>query len=75
MASLYTEVDSGASGSAIWKTRSVGAERIAGAAISWSITVNVVASMGIFNAGLLPAELSFSAAGHSHSDVGCPDLR
>ncbi|MGY4459399.1 hypothetical protein ACVWYI_003359 [Bradyrhizobium sp. LB13.1] len=59
MASLYTEVDSGASGSAIWKTRSVGAERIARAAISCSITVNVVASMGIFNAGLLPAELSF----------------
>jgi exopolysaccharide production protein ExoQ len=59
MASLQTEVDSGAPGSAIWTTRSVGVERIARVAISCSITINVVASMGIFNAALLPAELSF----------------
>ena len=59
MASLQTEVDSGAPGSAIWKTRSIGVERIARVAISCSITINVVASMGIFNAALLPAELSF----------------
>jgi len=43
MASLQTKVDSGALASAIWKTRSVGVEKIAKAAISCSITVNVVA--------------------------------
>ncbi|MDA9510735.1 ligase [Bradyrhizobium sp. CCBAU 11386] len=59
MASLQTEVDSGAPGSAIWKTRSVGVERIARAAIGWSITINVVASMGTFNTALLPAELTY----------------
>jgi|GEM_PF-1634473 len=59
MASLQTEVDSGALESAFWETRSVGVEKIARIAISCSITVNVVASMGIFNAALLPPELSF----------------
>lgn len=59
MASLQTEVDSGAPGSAIWKTRSVGVEKIARAAIGCSITINVVASMGTFNTGLLPAELTY----------------
>lgn len=59
MASLQTEVDSGALESAIWTTRSVGVERIARIAISASITINVVASMGTFNTGLLPAELTF----------------
>ncbi|MDA9487796.1 O-antigen ligase family protein [Bradyrhizobium sp. CCBAU 11361] len=59
MASLQTKVDSGAPGSAIWKTRSVGVERIARAAIGCSITINVVASMGTFNTALLPAELTY----------------
>lgn len=59
MASLQTEVNSGAPGSAIWKTRSVGVEKIARAAIGCSITINVVASMGTFNTGLLPAELTY----------------
>ncbi len=59
MASLQTEVDSGALASAIWKTRSVGVEKIAKAAISCSIAVNVVASMGTFNTALLPTELTF----------------
>lgn len=59
MASLQTELDSGALESAIWKTRSVGVEKIARAAISWSITVNVVVSMGLFNAALIPPELTF----------------
>ncbi|MBP1094129.1 exopolysaccharide production protein ExoQ [Bradyrhizobium diazoefficiens] len=59
MASLQTEVDSGAPGSAIWKTRSVGVEKIARGAIGCSITINVVASMGTFNTGLLPAELTY----------------
>src|SRR3954451_22957043 len=48
MASLQTEVESGAPGSAIWTTRSVGVEKIVRFAISCSITINVVASMGIF---------------------------
>ncbi|BAR60596.1 hypothetical protein NK6_7445 [Bradyrhizobium diazoefficiens] len=52
-------MDSGAPGSAIWKTRSVGVEKIARAAIGCSITINVVASMGTFNTGLLPAELTY----------------
>ncbi|OAF18640.1 O-antigen ligase family protein [Bradyrhizobium neotropicale] len=59
MASLQTQVDSGALESAIWKTRSVGVEKIARSAISWSITINVVASMGTFNAAILPAELTY----------------
>ncbi|MBW7969641.1 O-antigen ligase family protein [Bradyrhizobium sp. BR 10289] len=59
MASLQTEVDSGALESAIWKTRSVAVERTARFAISCSIAVNVVASMGNFNAALLPAELGY----------------
>jgi exopolysaccharide production protein ExoQ len=59
MASLQTEVDSGALESAIWKTRSVGVERIARFAITCSITVNVVASMGTFNTALLPPELTY----------------
>lgn len=59
MASLQTEVDSGALESAIWKTRSVGVERLARFAITCSITVNVVASMGTFNTALLPTELTY----------------
>ncbi|HEV2155292.1 O-antigen ligase family protein [Bradyrhizobium sp.] len=59
MASLHTEVDSGALESAIWKTRSVGVERIARFAITCSITVNVVASMGTLNSALLPPELTY----------------
>lgn len=59
MASLQSEVDSGALESAIWKTRSVGVETIAKLAISCSITINVVASMGTFNAALLPVELTY----------------
>lgn len=59
MVSLHTEVDSGAPGSAIWTTRSAGVEGIARAAISCSITINVVASMGTFNTALLPAELTY----------------
>ena len=59
MASLQTAVDSGALESAIWKTRSVGVERLARFAITCSITVNVVASMGTFNTALLPTELTY----------------
>lgn len=59
MASLQTEVDSGAPESAIWTTRGVGVEKIARAAIVGSVTINVVASMGTFNTALLPAELTY----------------
>jgi len=59
MASLQTEVDSGAPASAIWTTRSVGVERVARVVIGASITINVVASMGTFNTALLPAELTY----------------
>jgi O-antigen ligase len=59
MASLQTEVESGAPGSAIWKTRSVGVEKMARFAIRCSITINVVASMGTFNTALLPTELTY----------------
>ncbi|MBB4369388.1 O-antigen ligase [Bradyrhizobium sp. cir1] len=59
MASLQTDADSGVPESAIWKTRSVGIEKIATAAIRCSITINVVASMGTLNTGLLPAELTY----------------
>lgn len=59
MASLQTEVDSGAPESAIWTTRGAGVEKIARAAIVGSVTINVVASMGTFNTALLPAELTY----------------
>lgn len=59
MASLQSDADSGVPESAIWQTRSVGIERIASAAIRCSIAINVVASMGTLNTGLLPAELTY----------------
>jgi O-antigen ligase len=59
MASLQTEVDSGAPESAIWTTRGVGVEKVARVAIVGSVTINVVASMGTFNTALLPAELTY----------------
>ncbi|WP_063694912.1 O-antigen ligase family protein [Bradyrhizobium stylosanthis] len=59
MASLQTEVDSGALESVFWKTRSPDIEWIARTAIRGSITINVVASMGTLNTGLLPTELTY----------------
>lgn len=53
-----TQVYPGALDSAIWKTRSIDVERTAKAIINWSITVNVIASMGTFNAAVLPTELT-----------------
>lgn len=44
--------------SAIWKTRSVDVQRAAKAVINWSITINVVTSMGTFNTALLATELT-----------------
>ncbi|MHC2620531.1 exopolysaccharide production protein ExoQ [Bradyrhizobium huanghuaihaiense] len=59
MASLQSDAGSGLPESAIWQTRSVGIERIASVAIRCSITINVIASMGTLNTGLLPAELTY----------------
>src|SRR5262245_57553539 len=59
MASLQTEVYSGALESAFWKTRSPDIEWIARTAIRGSITINVVASIGTLNTGLLPTELTY----------------
>ncbi|MGY3032308.1 exopolysaccharide production protein ExoQ [Bradyrhizobium sp. USDA 4354] len=59
MASLHTVADSEAYDSAIRKAPGVGVETLARTVIRGSITVNVVASMGVFNPALLPAELSY----------------
>lgn len=59
MASLPTAADSEAYDSAIWKAPGVGVETLARNVIRSSITVNVIASMGVFHPALLPAEWSY----------------
>ncbi|MDA9465864.1 O-antigen ligase family protein [Bradyrhizobium sp. CCBAU 53415] len=59
MASLHTVADSEASDSAIWKAPGVGVETLARNVIRSSITVNVIASMGVLHPALLPAEWSY----------------
>ncbi|TFV77310.1 O-antigen ligase family protein [Bradyrhizobium frederickii] len=59
MTSLHTAPDSGAYDSAIWKAPSAGVEKLARHVIRGSITVNVVASMGVLHSALLPAEWSY----------------
>jgi hypothetical protein len=59
MTRAQTQVDWGAFDSAIWKTRSVEVERAAKAIICWSITINVLTSMGNFNTALLAAEQGY----------------
>lgn len=59
MASLHTVADPEAYESAIWKAPGVGVEKLAKNVIRSSITVNVIASMGVFNPALLPAEWSY----------------
>jgi len=44
--------------SAIWKPRSADVERAAKVIINWSITINVITSMGTFNSALLATELT-----------------
>ncbi|MEY9364635.1 exopolysaccharide production protein ExoQ [Bradyrhizobium yuanmingense] len=56
MTSLH---DSEEDDSAIWQAPGVGVEKIARIVMRGSITVNVIASMGVFNPALLPAEWSF----------------
>jgi exopolysaccharide production protein ExoQ len=58
MIRAITQVYPSAFDSAIWKTRSVDVQRAAKAVINWSITVNVVTSMGTFNTALLATELT-----------------
>ncbi|WP_407150731.1 O-antigen ligase family protein [Bradyrhizobium sp. ORS 86] len=45
--------------SSIWQSPSVEAEKLARTVINWSITINMVMSMGNFNAGLLAAEQTY----------------
>jgi len=59
MTSLHTAPDSETSVSAIWKAPSAGVEKLARNVIRGSITVNVVASMGVLHSALLPAEWSY----------------
>ncbi len=59
MASLHTVADSEASDSTIWKAPGVGVETLARNVIRSSITVNVIASMGVLHPALLPAEWSY----------------
>ncbi|MCA1500802.1 O-antigen ligase family protein [Bradyrhizobium sp. NBAIM14] len=56
MTSLH---DSEEDDSAIWQAPGVGVEKLARIVMRGSITVNVIASMGVFNPALLPAEWSF----------------
>jgi exopolysaccharide production protein ExoQ len=58
MIRAITQVHPSAFDSAIWKTRSVDVQRAAKAVINWSITINVVTSMGTFNTALLATELT-----------------
>lgn len=59
MTSLHPAADSTAGDGAISKAPGVGVERLARNVIRSSITVNVVASMGVFNPALLRAEWSY----------------
>lgn len=58
-AGLHTAADSDAYESAIWKAPSAGVERLARNVIRSSITLNVVASMGVLHPALLPSEWSY----------------
>ncbi|MHC2337134.1 O-antigen ligase family protein [Bradyrhizobium sp. USDA 4454] len=51
-------MDGRALDSSVWQTPGVAAENFARTIINWSISVNVIVSMGIFNFALLPPELT-----------------
>lgn len=59
MASLHSVADSEAYESAIAAARPAGVEKLARGVIRGSITVNVIASMGVLHPALLPAQWSF----------------
>ncbi|WP_128928679.1 O-antigen ligase family protein [Bradyrhizobium guangxiense] len=58
MSSLHTD-DSEVDETAIWEAPSVGVEKLARNVMRGSITVNVIASMGVFHPALLRAEWSY----------------
>ncbi len=51
--------DAGVSDGTAWRAGSVDVERVARAIANWSITINVIVSIGTFNAALLAAERSY----------------
>ncbi len=51
-------MDGRAIDSSVWQAPGVGAENFARTVIGWSITINVIMSMGTFHAALLPTELT-----------------
>jgi len=59
MTEAGTEMDGGAINRSIWQSPSVEAENFARAVINWSVTINVVMSMGTFHAALLAPEQTF----------------
>lgn len=59
MTTTRTEMDWGSVNSAVWQTCSAETESVARTIISWSVTINVVMSMGTLNAGLLAPEQTY----------------
>ncbi|KJC57090.1 ligase [Bradyrhizobium sp. LTSPM299] len=59
MTRTQTETDWGAFDGATSPTRGIETQRVAKALINCSITINVIMSMGTFNAALLPAEQTY----------------
>jgi exopolysaccharide production protein ExoQ len=59
MTGTQTEMGWGAFDGAITRPRGIETQRVAKAVINWSITINVVMSMGIFNTALLAAEQTY----------------
>jgi O-antigen ligase len=59
MTRAQTEIGFGAFDGATAPTRGIETQRVAKAVINWSITINVVMSMGTFNTALLAAEQTY----------------
>jgi len=59
MTGVHTETDWDAFDDSVVPSRGLDVEGVAKVVINWSITVNVIMSMGIFNTALLPIELTF----------------
>ena len=59
LAAAVTAADTEAHESAIWKAPRAGVEKFARTVMRGSITVNVIASMGVLHPALLPAEWSY----------------
>ncbi|MGH6716525.1 MAG: O-antigen ligase family protein, partial [Bradyrhizobium sp.] len=63
MSRAQTQVEPGALDSTAWPARDVAAERTVLAIIRWSITVNVIASMGTASTALIPAAYTYLQQG------------